>query len=94
MWQYYFAQLIKADFALNKGGNANKLLENALTIVYFVAGIVAVITLIIAGFLYATSAGDPGKAKTAKNAILYSVIGLIAVLLAFMITTYVRSVVG
>lgn len=74
--------------------SANDLLPNILNIVYFSAGIVAVIALIIAGFLYVTSTGDASKAKTAKNAILYAVIGLITVLVAFTITTFIRGQVG
>lgn len=74
--------------------SANDLLPRILNIVYFSAGVVAVFAIVIAGFLYVTSAGDPGKAKIAKNAILYAVIGLVAVLIAFTITTFIRSQVG
>ena len=69
----------------------NSLLTNILNITYFFAGTVAVLVIIGAGFLYVVSAGDPGKAKTAKNAILYAVIGLVAVILAFTITGFVGS---
>ena len=74
--------------------SADDLLPKMLDVVYFSAGFIAVIALIIAGFLYVTSTGDPAKAKIAKNAILYSVIGLITVLLAFTITTFIRGQVG
>jgi ABC-type antimicrobial peptide transport system permease subunit len=67
------------------------ILDAVLNIAYFTAGIVAVIVLIIAGFLYVTSNGDPGKVKTAKNAILYTVIGIVFVLFAAVITAFVRS---
>jgi hypothetical protein len=37
----------------------NELVTNALNIVYFVVGIVAVIIMVIAGFKYLTSNGEP-----------------------------------
>lgn len=73
----------------NDGGTS--LLNDVLNLAYFVAGIVAVIVLIFAGFLYVTSAGDPGKAKNAKNAILYAVVGLVFIISAAAITAFVRS---
>lgn len=54
-----------------------------------VLGIVAVVMIIIGGVNYMTSAGDAGKVKTAKNTILYGVIGLVIVVLAFAIVNFV-----
>lgn len=60
-----------------------------LNTVYWVAGVVGVIVIIIAGFLYVTSTGDPSKTKRAKDAILYAVVGLVIIVLAFTITQIV-----
>lgn len=57
--------------------------------VYFWAGTVAVLVIIIAGFYFITSRGDSSKVQVAKNAILGAVIGLIIILLAFIITQFV-----
>lgn len=64
-------------------------IKSALTTVYTWVGIIAVIVIVIGGILYMTSAGNPEKAKTAKNAIMYAVIGLVVTLMAFAITTLV-----
>ena len=64
-------------------------IKGALTTVYTWVGIIAVIVIVIGGILYMTSAGNPEKAKTAKNAIMYAVIGLVVTLMAFAITTLV-----
>lgn len=48
----------------------------------FWATVVAVVAVVIAGFTYTLSQGDPGKVAQAKNAILYAVIGLVVVLAA------------
>ncbi len=54
-----------------------------------VLGIVAVIVVIIGGIRYMTSAGDAGKVKTAKDTILYGLIGLAVVALSFAIVNFV-----
>ena len=64
---------------------------NILNVVYLVIGIVAVIMIILGGVSYATSQGDPGKVKKGKDTIMYGIIGLIIVLLAFAITNFVLS---
>ena len=69
--------------------NADGVLAGVLSTVYWAAGITAVIVIIIAGILYATSDGDANKVKRAKDAILYSVVGLMFVMMAFLITKFV-----
>lgn len=54
-------------------------------------GVISVIVIIIAGISFITSQGDTTKVIKAKNAILYSVIGLIISLLAFAIVNFVLS---
>ena len=56
-----------------------------------IGGVVAVIFVIYGGILYITSAGDPGKTKKARDAILYSLIGLAIVALAEVITAFVSN---
>jgi len=69
--------------------SAEVVLNTALNSVYMVAGIVAVIVIIIAGYMYVTSQGDSAAVTKAKNAILYAVIGLVVIILAFSITWFV-----
>lgn len=52
-------------------------------------GVVAVLFLIIGGFQYITSAGNPDNIAKAKNTILYGVIGIVFVLLAYAIVQFV-----
>lgn len=62
---------------------------------YTVAGIVAVIFIIKSGVDYMLSHGDPGKTRTATQGIIYSAVGLVVVLLAVAITSFViNSVMG
>ena len=69
--------------------SAEKRIKRILENVYFYAGILAVVVIIIGGIFYATSMGDPGKTKRAKETIMYASIGLIVVLLAFAITEFI-----
>ena len=69
--------------------SANDVLANVLGIVYTVGGITAVITIIIAGYMYTISGGNPAEVEKSKNAILYAVIGLIIIGFAFVITQFV-----
>lgn len=91
--------MIKDTFAQVKitasdiGAPTNELndaaLGNILTAVYMVAGIVAVIVIIVGGIRYTTSNGDAAGVKSAKNTILYAVVGLIVIIMASAITQFV-----
>jgi len=68
---------------------ATEVLAISLNLFYFVIGALAVIIIILSGFTFMTSAGDPAKITKARNATLYSVIGLVVVVSAFAITQFV-----
>lgn len=62
------------------------------TIINYALGIaffVAVIYLIYGGFLYITSAGNEESAEKGKNAIVYSLIGIVIIVLSFVIVSAV-----
>lgn len=65
------------------------LIHNLLMGAYFWAGLLATAIIIVAGFYYVTSNGNPQQITRAKNAILGSVIGLIVIMSAFIITNTV-----
>jgi len=69
--------------------DANKLIKNIINIFSLVVGIVAVVMIIVGGFRYITSGGNDGNVGTAKNTILYAVIGLVIVALAQIIVRFV-----
>lgn len=66
----------------------NTVLHNGLNIAYFVAGITAVLVIVIAGFTITTAGSDPATVTKAKNSILFAVIGLGIVILAAVITQF------
>ncbi|MFH2105607.1 MAG: MMCAP2_0565 family pilin-like conjugal transfer protein [Parcubacteria group bacterium] len=61
-------------------------------IIQWVLGIVGVVLLVMfiyGGVLYATSAGNEDKTETAKKVMLYAIIGVIIIALAFVLTRYI-----
>jgi len=69
-------------------GSTSKLLVIANVLAWF-GGAIAVIMMIYAGFVYVTSSGDDGKIKSAKNIILYSVVGLVVIVVSRIIVAFV-----
>ena len=65
------------------------IVQTVINILLIASGIVAVIMIIIGGFRYITSNGDANAATSARNTIMYAVIGLIIAGLAFVIVNFV-----
>jgi hypothetical protein len=66
-------------------------LELVVNILTAIVGIIAVIMIIVGGLKYVTSSGDPSNVTSAKNTLLYAVIGLIIVGLAQVIVKFVLN---
>ena len=62
--------------------------RQVLNVVYLWIGIIAVIFIVVGGFLFMTSRGDPSKVQRGKSTVLYSICGLIVTLSAFAITSF------
>jgi len=76
--------------ACNPGTNGcSSPITNILNIVYAIVGSLALLFVVIGGFKYVISRGDPQATAQAKSTILYAVIGLAVVLSAAVITNFV-----
>lgn len=64
-------------------------LVNILNVVYTWAGIIAVLMIVIGGLMYVISGGNQSNITKAKDTIIYSVVGLVVILVAFTITQFV-----
>ncbi len=62
--------------------------------IFYILLLVAVIMIIIGGFMFITSAGSPEKATGARQILIYAIIGLIIAVLAKLIPSIVRFVIG
>lgn len=75
----------------NLVGGADSLLQTVTNVLLFIIGAISVIMIIIGGIRYVISNGDSTQITSAKNTILYSVIGLIVALLAFAIVSFITN---
>jgi len=64
-------------------------ISKVLQIVFGVAGAIAFLIIVLSGFRYVISQGEPQAVAKAKNAIISSLIGLAISVLGFTIVTYV-----
>lgn len=91
--------------AVSSTGNADGIAKNAnltdgslvTTIIDFLLWlvvIISVIMLIVGGIKYATSAGDSNKVTSAKNTIIYAILGLVVAIFAWAIISWVTSTFG
>jgi cytochrome bd-type quinol oxidase subunit 2 len=71
------------------GSQLTNVIRNIINLFSIVVGVVAVIMIIIGGFRYVTAGGDSSNVSSAKNTIIYAVVGLIVVLLSQAIVRFV-----
>jgi hypothetical protein len=64
-------------------------IQTILSIVFGAMGSIALLMVVLAGFKYVTSAGNPQELSKAKNALIYAGVGLIVSALAFTLVTFV-----
>lgn len=69
----------------------NTTVGNVVNLISVFVGVVAVIMIVVGGFRYITSGGDSTKVKSAKDTLLYAIIGLIIVALAQVIVRFVLN---
>lgn len=73
----------------NGGTKLFTIIKSVINVLLYAAGIIAVIMIIIGGINYTLSAGDNAKVASAKNTVLYAVVGLIVASLAYAVVNFV-----
>jgi hypothetical protein len=68
---------------------ATGVITTITNILLFVVGAISVVMVIIGGFRYVVSGGNTANIATAKNTILYAVVGLIIAILAYALVNFV-----
>ena len=71
--------------------NIGELLADIIKIMFSIGGLLALIGLIVGGYKYITSSGNPEAAGQAKLTIVYSIVGLVVILIAVI---FVRFLLG
>jgi hypothetical protein len=83
------AEGVKCAKSADQKGNLGNIIQAVTNVLLFIIGAVSVIMIILGGLKYVLSNGDSSQITSAKNTILYAVIGLIVALLAFAIVNFV-----
>lgn len=65
------------------------LIKSIVNALLFALGAIAVVMIVIGGIRYTTSNGDSSQVTSAKNTIMYAVIGLIIAIMAYSIVNFV-----
>ncbi|HUB93094.1 MAG TPA: hypothetical protein VMB52_01180 [Verrucomicrobiae bacterium] len=82
------ASLISSACAL-PNPNTDNTIPTVLDIVFSIAASVALLMVVINGFRYIIARGDPGQTASAKNGILYALVGLAVIMAAYSIVAFV-----
>lgn len=69
--------------------DATKMIKTVINTMLFILGTIAVIMIIVGGIRYTTSGGDASGVKSAKDTVLYSVVGLVVALMSYAIVNFV-----
>lgn len=72
------------------GGN-NSIFRIVTNVLLFLVGAISVIMLIIGGIRYVISGGDQAQVTSAKNTILYAVVGIVVAFLAYAAVNFVTG---
>lgn len=66
-------------------------LTKVANLIAVVVGIASVIMIIISGFKYITSSGDPSNIKSAKDTLMFAIVGIVITVSARAIVLFVLS---
>lgn len=68
--------------------------QNIVTAAVVLAGVVAVVLIVLSGIKLITSGGDPKQVEGARKTMTYAIIGLVLILLSFFIIKLIGFITG
>ena len=72
-------------------GGEGSIFGRVTNILLFLVGAISVIMLIIGGIRYVVSGGDQAQVTSAKNTILYAIVGIVVAFLAYAAVNFVTQ---
>ena len=85
------SQLDSSDNCTTKGNSVVKLIKVVVQILSIMIGIISVLVIMFAGFRYVISGGDSASTNSARNMLIYAIIGLVIAILAQFIAVHVLN---
>jgi hypothetical protein len=70
------------------------ILTRALTVIFLIAGVSLLIMIVMGGFTFLTSAGDPKKMEQGKNQLTYAIVGFVIIFAAFWLVQIFGTMFG
>lgn len=70
---------------------AGSIWSRIINMLIFLVGAVSVVMIVVGGLRYATSGGDSSAISSAKNTILYSIVGIVISVSAYAIVNFVAT---
>ena len=80
-----------SDGCGDNGVDAMSVIHNVVQFIVIIIGVLTVVMIIVGGTKYITSGGDSNKTASAKNTIMYALIGVVIVLLAQGLVSFVLT---
>ena len=78
----------------DSGADLPSIAKTVVNTMLFIVGILAVIMIIFSGIRYITAHGDKGQVESAKNTLIYSIVGLVIAIIAYALVTWVTGLFG
>jgi membrane protease YdiL (CAAX protease family) len=72
--------------------SSEKLIDTIANFIFWVAMAIVPVMIIVAGYYFLTSGGEPEKIRTAKRIIFWTIVGFVIVLLAREIISIIESI--
>lgn len=72
-------------------GGEGSVFQTVTNVLLFLVGAISVIMLIIGGIRYVISGGDQAQVTSAKNTILYAIVGIVVAFLAYAAVNFVTQ---
>jgi glucan phosphoethanolaminetransferase (alkaline phosphatase superfamily) len=73
----------------SKKDDTSSLIKIAINTLLYVLGMIAVLMIVVSGVRYITSSGDSSRIKSAKDTLLYAVVGLVVAIMSYAIVNFV-----
>jgi hypothetical protein len=87
-------ETITVTFAPQVSGNLTEVLQTIVDFFFTVSLIVAPVLLVIAGVIFMTAAGDPGKVAIARRVLLWTIIGFAVIVIAKGLIVVLKGIFG
>src|SRR5688500_13329016 len=87
-------QINKNEVSIPKAAADQAQLNGIFTAVLGIAGAICVLFIIIGGLRYVTSQGNADAVRAGREMIIYSIVGLVVVMMSFLIVQLVLGVIN